>query len=275
MTLKRRWPVLLLFLSVIYIFISGCSETDAKTGQTVSKQEGQGTGEGQKNMGKTIMTETEKKLLIDVFGEEKRIEEGNLFSYQQHALEQLRAGEDYLERRYPEYKFQFESLNPANKLSPWAELKIRAEDSPACYVRIIPQGDGRKFVCEDNFYGYIFREKYDERIGQILAGEGCPAKSFTCFLSTADENLDLQGTVEELISYNPDLTRETALYTDQSSPDPELAKKMQNALSKAGMYGTYWLYFAGQEAEKDIRDLERNKSGWESLVFSCIRDQEE
>ena len=275
MTLKRRWPALLLFLTVVYIFISGCSETDAKTGEIVSKQEGQGTGEGQKDMGKTSMTETEKKLLIDVFGDEKRIEEGNLFSYQRHALEQLRAGEDYLESRYPEYEFQLESLNPANKFRPWAELQIKTGDSPSCLVKIIPRDNGQKFDCEDNFYGFIIRESYDERIGQILAKEECPAQSFTYFLSTAGEGLNPKATVEELIAYNPNLSRETALYTDQSVPDPELAKRMQKALTDAGMYGTYWLYFAGQESEKDIMALEKSKNSWESIVFSCIRDQEE
>ena len=55
------------------------------------------------------LTEDEKRLLTGAFGEEKRIEEGRLFSYQREALDQLRAGESYLKERYPDRDFQIQS----------------------------------------------------------------------------------------------------------------------------------------------------------------------
>lgn len=218
----------------------------------------------------TELTETEKKILTDVFGEEERIDQGRLFSYQIEALNQLRAGTYYLQQRYPEYVFQTDSFSPASRFRPWAELHFKDEASATCLVKVFPSADGKEFTYEDNFYGYLLRESYDGGIEKILEEAGCPARSYTFFLSTAGSDLPADASVEELLAYDPNLSRQTALYVSDREPDDAIADTMRKALLAHKMYGNYWIYFTGQDTTGDIKDLEAAKSQWESLTFSCF-----
>ena len=71
-----------------------------------------------------VLTPEELRLLSDAFGEEERLKEGRLFSYQMEALSYLRDGMDYLEGRYQDRHFQYESFIPANKFQPWAATNV-------------------------------------------------------------------------------------------------------------------------------------------------------
>lgn len=217
------------------------------------------------------LTEDEKRLLTGAFGEEKRIEEGRLFSYQREALDQLRAGESYLRERYPGRDFRIESLSQADRFRPWAEIRFKDSGSPLCLVRVFPSEDGKEFRCEDNFYGYLVEESYDAMIEQILEESGCTARAYTVFLSTAGEGLPADASVEDLLAFDPDLNRQTALYVSESVPDESIRDTVKKILLEKKLYGDYWIYFTGGDITGDIRDLEAEKGEWDSLLFSCIK----
>lgn len=270
---RKRTGALTLFLAVMLALSTGCTGADKTEGETSEQAGGEAMSDKEFEMSITDLTETEKKIFTDTFGEEKRFEEGRLFSYQIEALEQLRAGVSYLENRYPSHTFVTESFTPANRFRPWAELRFKDEASPICLVKIFPSQDGKVFECEDNFYGYLIQESYDSRIEEILREAGCSARSSTVFLSTAGSDLPADPSLEELLSYDPELGRQTALFVSDSEPDDETVSTMQKALFVNKMYGNYWVYFTGQDLSGEIKDLEASKSQWESLQFSCFEDE--
>lgn len=271
----RITGALTLFLAVMLAMTTGCTGTGTSTAEEGTSEQagGEAMSDREYEMSITDLTEAEKKILSDTFGEEKRFEEGRLFSYQIEALEQLRAGRSYLEERYPGHAFKTESFTPADRFHPWAELRFKDEDSPICLVKVFPSQDGETFECEDNFYGYLIQESYDNRIEEILREAGCPARSSTVFLSTVGSDLSANPSVEELLFYDPELSRQTALFVSDPEPDEETVGIMQKALLVNKMYGNYWVYFTGQEMTGGIKDLEASKSQWESLTFSCFEDE--
>ncbi|MDO5132771.1 MAG: hypothetical protein Q4D81_07295 [Eubacteriales bacterium] len=273
-------------MTVLLFLISGCAGKEANTKGTAAEAEKPETCTetevtaaeagitetctGTDEMTGIEMTETEKKLLIDLYGEKDRIEKGDLYSYQKEALNQLRAGRNYLEQRYPTHVFTLESIDPGSRLRPWAELRFRENESRSFLAKIKPGQEGKTYVCEDNYYGYLLQEAYDARIEEILADAGFQVRSYTIFLSTIGEVLDPAATVDELLACAPKLNRETSVYVSDAVPDRSHADEMQRVLNKAGMVGSYWVYYTGQDIGMTVRELEEGKSQWESLFFSCV-----
>lgn len=269
---RRKTGILPVIIAAMMVLATGCTDTFTTAKEATEQAGGEAMSGVENEMSVTDLTETEKKILTDVYGEEERFEEGRLFSYQREALYQLRAGLSYLQQRYPEHEFQTESFSPGDRFRPWAELHFKDEQSPTCLVKVFPSEGGKEFVCEDNFYGYLLQESYDGRIEEILKEAGCPARSYTVFLSTAGSDLPADPSVDELLAYDPEMGRQTALYVSEAEPDEETADSMQKILLANKLYGNYWVYFTGQETTGDIKDLEAEKNQWESLTFSCFED---
>ena len=76
--------------------------------------------------------------------------------------------------------------------------------------------------------------------------------------------------MEELLAFDPNLRRQTALYVSGSVPDESIRETVQKTLLEKKLYGDYWIYFTGGDITGDIRDLEAEKGEWDSLLFSCI-----
>ena len=215
-----------------------------------------------------VLTPEELRLLSDAFGEEERLKEGRLFSYQMEALSYLRDGMDYLEGRYQDRHFQYESFITANKFQPWAELRFHEGASRSCLVKIIPDEDGT--VCEDNFYGVLLGDEYDRVVEQNLAQAGFPVRSHTIFIGTLGSAFPADATVKDIALCDTAPLRQTALYVIDPVPDEALVSGIKTALDGTGLYGDYWVYFTGQDIDGSIDRLEAGKSGWESLTFCCI-----
>ena len=269
MNLARRILIMVICLPVLTALISGCKGTNTKAEDSQIGNDGSTTGGSNRKMEKTEMTEEEKALLMDVFDDKRRIEEGDLLTYQAEALSQLRAGEEYLARKYADHVFQLESLDPANKFRPWAELYFTGDDSPLCVVKITPSGENSEYICEDNFYGFLLEEMYDSRVGKILEEAGYTAKVYTRFRSTVGSELPSKATVEELLSYNPRLSRDTDIFVTEDGTKEAMLSSIKEVIRNAGLYGSYWLFFV-DSLEDDIQTLEDNKKQWQSLTFSCF-----
>lgn len=268
MNLAGRILITVICLPVMTALISGCIGTNMRAEDSQIGNEST-TEENSRKMGKTEMTEEEKALLMDVFDDKRRIEEGDLLSYQAEALSQLRAGTAYLARKYAGHVFQLESLDPANRFRPWAELYFTGDDSPLCVVKITPSGETNEYTCEDNFYGFLLEKKYDSRVEKLLEESGYTAKVYTRFRSTVGSELPSEATVEELLSYNPRLSRDTDIFVTEDDSKEAMLSSIKEVIKNAGLYGSYWLFFA-DNLEDDIQTLEDNKKQRKSLTFSCF-----
>ena len=111
---------------------------------------------GEEEAVKISMTEEEIVLMTDVYGEEDRMRSGDLFDFHVEALQQLRAGMEYLEKKYPECGVKIVNFSPATKISPQAQFLIQGEEE-ASYTMALHVVDG-EYVCTDDYYSVFIRE---------------------------------------------------------------------------------------------------------------------
>ena len=218
-------------------------------------------------MGFIEMTEQEKELLAAVYLNEKGIREGDLFGYQIESLRLLRVGEAYLQEKYPECELSFLSFEPANKFYPRAVLRFRCGDLGEYQVIIIPQ-DGED-VCTDTLYAAFLQPAYDRMIEGLLAQDGSTPRSYTSFPNAMGKALGADADVEKLMSAAPKLPRYTHLFV-VGGEDRSIADSLRQRLHDAGLYGSYTLYFIGDETCSDVLELEAKRNGFARLTFNCF-----
>lgn len=217
-------------------------------------------------MDRIEMTDKEIELLCQNYQDTDRIREGLLFDYQAEALEQLRAGTLYLEKKYPSQNFELLTFEAATQFSGRAAVSFQG-GMPGEYTLYIRPSDG-EYICADTFYGSLLREEYDKKVEEALAASGYYGRSYTRFPSPVGEGLGEGAAADDLLRLFPKLTRDTDLFFICEDHDAAV-KEAQAILTQAGFYGAYTLYFV-QELPQDIQVLESGRSGWEYAVFNCF-----
>ena len=259
--LKHHCVFVCLLTLLIIALVTGCGGSKASSLNEIDYNDGK---EDVEPMDVTTMSDREKEILGRVYADKKQITEGKLFSHQKEALRQLRAGLDYLERKYPGYEFNILSFAPANKFTPWAVFQFQNQPSEECVMTITPQnGD---FVCADNYYSVLLREKYDDELQKILAHNGFEVVTYTLFPTPMGEEIGENTSTDTLISMGTSLTRNTNLYLFANQESETTAQALQAALSANGIYGFYSLYFVS-ESRKDVAFLEEHRTQWPRISF--------
>ena len=75
----------------------------------------------------THLTENERRILTETYGDAKRLETDTLYEYQEIALDQLRTAMRYLDKKYPGHTLHVNSFDPANKLNGQATMILMDE----------------------------------------------------------------------------------------------------------------------------------------------------
>ena len=67
----------------------------------------------------------------------------------------------------------------------------------------------------------------------------------------------------------PRLPRHTHLFVG-GGEDRVLADSLRQRLCDAGVYGSYTLFFTGEDGNGDVLELESNRRGYARLTFNCF-----
>lgn len=205
------------------------------------------------------MTDEEKQFLKGIYVDEERIEKGLLYSYQKRMLMHYRFALNYLNEKYPSYDFKIESGTPINKLNTYATFQFREESTDAWFDLHLYEEE--ELFCEDNFYGYIIREAYDDYIyNQCIDSVPTLLGTYSVISCARGIEYDENLTIEEIVNGDKPLhpwSPWTGIYLagDRISEEvwEQTAERVEKIIKDLGLYGAYNIdyFYDGSVSEFD------------------------
>ena len=175
-------------------------------------------------------TENEKKILIALSPEKGKayIEKGELSEGQLVQLEYLRWVEDTLEERYPDAKFEIESMQMSHNFRNDDRFYVTDESGTERMVSITYDEDHNK-IWADNCYSYKFEGDINDSLVAILkkAGIEHPAVK-TVFSTPVGEEVVNFNTLADLAKTKKKIYYTSTMFVNESEYD----KKMHFELTK-------------------------------------------
>lgn len=209
------------------------------------------------------MTQIEMSLLSSTYNDEN-ILNGDLKSYQETGLKQIRSGLTYLSQRYSEVfdSIEFIDFTPANQFKKWGVLNFKYLDKKYT-VNIEFLEDN--YVCSDNFFNYFVNEEYSAGIEQILSNSGYSCKVHTEFISFTGNSFDINLLFDDILENDFLYTKIIHIYVDSFVDD---ISEMQNILNQNNVYGNCVVYTVN-DLGQNINYLEENRVNYPYDSFNC------
>lgn len=223
------------------------------------------------------MTEHEKALLDLAYTDGGRIAEGKLFDYQEKALNELRAAEFYLSKRYDKQDLEIISFQPSSQRG-CVEVQFIQVGSDTEYLLKYENG---KYV--DNFYDVPYEKEYDGIVEKILKDNGIEARVYTKFPYLISDKI---SSGRELLDHRPHLGRNTELFiAAKELPEQEEAKafadRVRAIFEESGIYTSGMVYYIlnMEKVGQDVLQLDEyahdreNSETITSVTFKCFQVQ--
>ena len=204
------------------------------------------------------MTEEEKTWMKKNFiYDEERIEEGNLLPVQGKTLEKGRAGLAFVEEKYPGYEFKLTYIEDMMNM---VDYGVKEKKTGYCFDIYIWENEDGTFRIEDNFYGYLFRDKYGDYLKEKIMEnieEECRVQAR--MTGVKGKEYDINMTVEDVVGGRLEIS--PRIYIDipaRGMTEEECisyAETMQEGIEKIGLYGAYHMFFWDM-TEEDVLHAE-------------------
>lgn len=220
------------------------------------------------------MTDNERRILKETYGDEVRLDENQLYEYQELALEQLRTAMRYLDDKYPGHELHVNSFDPANKLNGQATM-ILIDETGKDYTLTVSLLEDGGYECADDYYCVNLREKYDAFLEKSLADHGRDGLCHTDFPELVGTRTSGRESMEEIIALDPPIMSITHVFLFHASDHEAAAREAEAIFREAKMYGTYTLFFVPDGTERDLAVLEKNRRSYERMTFNCFDVLEE
>ena len=204
------------------------------------------------------MTEEEKAWMKkNYIYDEESIEKGHLLSSQLDNLEKGRAGLAFVEEKYPGYEFKLTYIEDMMSI---VDYGVKEEKTGYYFDIYIWENEDGTFRIEDNFYGYLFKDKYvaylEEKIMENIEG--------VCRVEAAISNVqgreyDINMTVEDVVSGRLEISPIIHVSMPANGMTEEecmsYAEIVQKEIEKIGLYGAYHMFFWDM-TEEDVLHAE-------------------
>lgn len=212
-------------------------------------------------MSKFNLTEKEKELLKYAYIDNDRIDEGNLFDYQEAALHMIRKSSVYLEVRYPNHDLEMISFLPQTKKTSYSEIHFVESGSDVTYTLRCQTKNGED-TFSDNFYDVPFEKEYDKRVERLLKARKISSRVYTVFPFLISNRID---SLEDLLNMER-LSRNTEVFigVDEFPSEEEMqdtCSKIEDIFKQNKLYGSCVVYFM-----LDIEDMNRDISYFDEYV---------
>lgn len=214
------------------------------------------------------LTENEKRILAETYGDSERLEKENLYEYQEIALEQLRTATQYLDVKYPGHSLRVNTFDPANKYNGHATL-ILLDGSEKSYTLTVSAGTG-VYQCADDHYSVFLRERYDTYIREMLMHNGWDALCHTDFPELRGKELTGKETIEEILKLRPPVMKTTHVFLYNGAGQEAAAAAVEGVFRDAAIYGAFTLFFVSEQDGRDIDALEKNRRAFQRHAFNCF-----
>ena len=223
------------------------------------------------------MTEHEKALLDLAYTDGGRISEGKLFDYQEKALNELRAAQFYLNKRYEKQDLEIIAFQPSSQKG-CVEVRFIQVGRDAEYLL---KYENEEYV--DNFYDVPHEKEYDGIVEGILKDNGITARVYTKFPYLISDKI---SSGRELLEHRPFLGRNTELFlAAKTLPSHEEAKafaeKVKAVFEKNGIYTSGMVYYIMnmEDLNQDALSLDeyahdrKNAKNITTVTFKCFHVQ--
>ena len=177
------------------------------------------------------MSNEEKAILKSIYVNEERIDTVDLLSHQEDTLNRYRFGIESLKSKYPSYKFEIITAEPATKLNSYANFTFVSDSSgDNKYSLYVYKDSNDEYYAEDNFYSFTYGKLVDDYMYDFIHNineSTYGVKSRMNFVKGADfdENLtidDLNKVAFQLTVYTTDI-------------DNDCIEKLKNAMRSEGL----------------------------------------
>lgn len=248
-----------IFLLVLcsMLVITGCSGSDS--------EEKQGESEMEDRMD---LTQEKKDFLAAMSMDEERVQDGKLYEWQREVLYQYDYAMEYLQQKYPSHTFHFTSCNPKGKNENFSTFWFETDGGVDSYELYLYVDDNGEYRCEDNFYGALIKDSYNDALLSLLKERVPECIGVACDFNTvqgADFGEQLTG--QEILEGDDKISNTTYIYVVQpdESQAQTLVETLQDVITEKNIYGSYYVEVLNS-------DPDSASSGDE--LKACVQEQE-
>lgn len=213
---------------------------------------------------KEELTQEKKDFLAKISVNEKKVEEGDLYDWQKELLNQYDYAMEYLEKKYPSYKFTFTDYTPHGKGNSFSTFWFQEDGGKATFELYFNVDNDEKYSCEDNFYSQTLKSSYESALLSMLQKEVPECKAvYSSFTTVQGEKFDEKLTGQEVLEGNDKLTNTTEIYVlEPSQSDAQtIAYKIQAQIEEKKIYGSYYVEVLNEEPQEP-----ENGDSWKEFL---------
>jgi len=212
------------------------------------------------------LTEAEKKWLKAKFGDEERIEKGRLYESEGRQLKRAREGLSVLEEKYPGYHFRITWLV---RYDTWTSFTVYEETTGEKVVMNVKEDEESGYEVTDNFYGYLFKDKYEAYLRELFDERGVENILIWVGLSTlAGREYDINMTVEDVVNGKLELWPSVHIdvYVGDMSEEEcmKYSQTLQDIIEDINLDGAYLIDFMNMTKEEMLSTGEYGKTIFEN-----------
>lgn len=193
------------------------------------------------------ITQEQKDLLYNIGMAENEITNENLSKRQKDILNQYNYAMEFLAVKYPSYTFNIINCEINNLFNPTYSIFYFQEiNDTETYYDLYLYVDGDNYLAEDNFYGYVIGDTYENALKELLIQENIPCEKVESRLDTVQglyfgENLDISkitnGTVR--VQQSTDIYINGTSLTERQYT--EIADTIQTIIEGHKIYGSFYI----------------------------------
>lgn len=190
------------------------------------------------------LTQEKKDFLATISMDEERVQNGELYEWQEEVLRQYDYAMKYLKKKYPSHIFDFTSCNPKGKTDNFSTFWFTVDHSENSYELYLDRDYNGDYSCKDNYYGELVKESYNDALLSRLQVSISECIGVSSNFSTVQgEMFDEQLTGQKILDGNDKISNTTYIYAVpyDASKAQILAEKIEDFIKKENIYGSYYI----------------------------------
>lgn len=192
----------------------------------------------------TELTQEKKDFLAAISMDEERVQNGELYEWQEEVLRQYDYAMEYLKKKYPSHIFNFTSCNPKGKNEKFSTFWFIVDHGENSYELYLDRDNSGNYSCEDNYYGELVKESYNVALLSRLQGSISECIGVSSNFNTVQgEMFDEKLTGQKILDGNNKISNTTYIYavSYDASKAQILAEKIEDFIKKENIYGSYYI----------------------------------
>lgn len=238
---SRKWACLILTIMVFGTLLAACA----------------GSHEADSVESSIQMTEQEKTFMKRVSFDEQAVEKGVLEDWQEELLTEMRAGDEYLKKKYHGAALEIVNCETATSKDGYDRYTVlEVGDSEHFYEMRIKREDD-KYVITDDYYEHVIQEEAQNIIKDMVEKAGLPCikvkASFDAFFGP-EYGEDIP--VEDVLSGKINAENLFQIYLEAEKLDQgsyeDTVRNVQNLMKEHGIVGYFNVIIGTDDSKESV-----------------------